>query len=68
MKVNPDYITEDEKKKILAIKRKRKQPLYEIGKRCEVGDKGYWSKILNGKKPVPYHVRLAIIKLFQEED
>jgi len=63
---NNDYVTETDFKKIMKIYFKENIKLYEIGKLCEVKDKGFWSRILHGKKPVPKHVRDAMKKLFQE--
>lgn len=67
MTLNMDFLSPIEKEKIIQISKNKKQFLYQIGQRCEVKDKSFWSKIMSNKKPVPEHVRTAINNMFREE-
>lgn len=65
---NTDYMSEDELTKLMIIRVTKKVTLGEIGQYCEVKDKGYWSRIIHGKKPVPTHVRAKLNQLFNDFD
>lgn len=67
MTENLDYLSTQEREKIIQISKKNNEYLYQIGQRCEVKDKAYWSRIMNKKKPIPEHVRAAINRMFKEE-
>ena len=68
MTENLDYLSTQEREKIIQISKKNNKFLYQIGQRCEVKDKSYWSRIMSQKKPIPEHVRMAINRMFQEEE
>lgn len=63
-----DFISSEEKEKIIDISEKNKIFLYQIGQQCGIRDKSFWSKIMNGKKPIPEHARKAVNKIIREEN
>lgn len=67
MDMNADFISSEERDKIIYISQKTEKFLYQIGQECGIRDKSFWSKIMNGKKPIPEHARKAINQIFRKE-
>lgn len=67
MSLNNDYLTEEESKRIREIAQEKNIFLYEFGRLCGIQDKGFWSRIMSGKKPIPEHARIQLNTYFKED-
>lgn len=65
MRENTDFVTREEKEKILEIAKKEHRSLAGIGRECEIQDRAFWKRIMDGNRPIPEHSRIALNKFFQ---
>lgn len=63
---NPDFLSEEDVKKIISLSKQKKLYLYQVGQICGIQDKGFWCRIMKGKKPIPEHARNSLRKFFIE--
>ena len=66
MLLNNDYLTKEESAKIREKAKEKNIFLYEFGRLCGIQDKGFWSRIMSGKKPIPEHARIQLNIYFKE--
>lgn len=66
MQPNPDFLSEEDVEKIISLSKQKELYLYQIGQICGIKDKGFWSKIMKGKKPIPEHARKSLRNFFIE--
>lgn len=67
MLINPDYLKDYEVEQIKKIAKEKDLFLYQIGHLCGIQDKGFWSRIMSGKKPIPEAARNKLNNLLKEE-
>lgn len=68
MEINPDYLTKEDVENIFIISKNKKLFLYQIGQMCGIRDKGFWSRIMSGKKPIPAHARKSLTYLIESKE
>ncbi len=59
---NTDFITKEEREKIIQISKKEHLSLAKIGRLCEIKDRAFWKRIMDANKPIPEHSRIALDK------
>lgn len=57
MEINLDRVSDEELAKIIKYAKNNHLFLYQVGTECGVRDKGFWSRIIHGNKPIPPIVR-----------
>lgn len=62
MIINNDFITKEEREKIIEISKQEHLSLAKIGRLCEIKDRGFWKRIMDANKPIPEHARIALDK------
>jgi len=65
MRENHDYITKEENQKIKEIALKNNLSLAAVGRLCEIQDRSFWKRLMDGAKPLPEHSRNALNEFFQ---
>jgi hypothetical protein len=65
---NRDFVTKEEREKIVQISKKEHLSLAGIGRQCEIKDRAFWKRIMDANKPIPEHSRIALNKFLGERE
>lgn len=66
MTKNFDYFTKEDRYNAYILAKQKEIYLYQLGQLCGIQDKGFWSRIMNGIKPIPAHAREKFQRLCME--
>lgn len=60
------YLDDSDLQKITRIKREKRITFKNIGEMCGIEDKGFWSRIMHGKKPIPAYAKKRLVELYEK--